>query len=34
MEEMYTVFYLDEVREDIIKAKQWYAEQEDFPVTL
>jgi hypothetical protein len=25
---MYTAFYLDEVRNDILRAKQWYAEQQ------
>ena len=25
---MYTAFYLDEVQQDIITAKQWYAEQQ------
>jgi plasmid stabilization system protein ParE len=26
---MYTALYLDEVRDDILKAKQWYAEQQN-----
>jgi hypothetical protein len=26
---MYTVLYLDEVRNDILHAKQWYAEQQE-----
>jgi hypothetical protein len=26
---MYTVFYLDEVRKDILDATQWYAEQQE-----
>jgi mRNA-degrading endonuclease RelE of RelBE toxin-antitoxin system len=26
---MYIVFYLDETREDILQAKQWYAGQQD-----
>lgn len=25
---MYSVFYLDEVRKDILDAKQWYTEQQ------